>query len=207
VKKAAAALTLGRRCSHGRLGEDGRRGVVLHDVNVPALLLPPCVDILVWSLLSSDSLVTVGAPVSSARHGRRAPSSSSPSLPPSPPLPPLGCGTEDWGKPQVVGGKPASARVRGCRRPVKTARGKDAAELEDWMRRQGERCGRTSMASGAPDVVAPGAIESFPLGGFPRQDRARCGSASGPAERCGRPIRRAHGRGRVRTRQRGKGKR
>jgi hypothetical protein len=36
VKWAAAALTLGRQCSRGRLGEGGRRGVVEHGVGVPA---------------------------------------------------------------------------------------------------------------------------------------------------------------------------
>jgi hypothetical protein len=77
-------LTLGWRCSRGRLGEDGRRGVVVHGVDVPAPLLPPCVDVPVRSLLGSSSPVTDDTPVSSARRGRRRPpSSSSPHLPPS----------------------------------------------------------------------------------------------------------------------------
>jgi hypothetical protein len=102
----------------------------------------------------------------------------------------------------VVGGEPAGARVWGCRRPVKTTRGKDVASLGDWMCRQGERRGRSSMVDGALDAVALGAIESFQLGGFPRRDRACYGSAFGPAGWCGRPIGRAHGRGRAHTRRR-----
>jgi hypothetical protein len=70
------------------LGEDGRCGVVVHDISVPAPLLPPCVDVLARSLLGSDSPVTVDASVSSARRGRRrAPFfflSPSPAFHPSP---------------------------------------------------------------------------------------------------------------------------
>jgi hypothetical protein len=81
VKTAAAALTLGRRCSRGRLGEDGRRSLVVHDGDVPALLLPPCVVIPERSLLGSSFLGRDGAPVSSARHGQRLAPSSFPFLP------------------------------------------------------------------------------------------------------------------------------
>jgi hypothetical protein len=57
VKKAAVALRLGRWCSCGRHGEDGRRGVVVHGIDVPASLLPPCVDAPVGSLISSKDNV------------------------------------------------------------------------------------------------------------------------------------------------------
>jgi hypothetical protein len=70
-KAAAVALTLGRRCSRGRLEEHGRRGVVVHDDSVPALLLPPCVDVPEWPLLDSSLLNTDGTPVFSARRGQR----------------------------------------------------------------------------------------------------------------------------------------
>jgi hypothetical protein len=71
VKTAAAELALGRRCSRGRLREDGRRGVVVHDDGVPALLLPPCVVVPERSLLGSGVLGRNDTPFSSARQGRR----------------------------------------------------------------------------------------------------------------------------------------
>jgi hypothetical protein len=81
VKTAAAVLTLGQRRSSGRLKEDGRRGVVVHDDGVPALLLSPCVVVPERSLLGSGFLGRDDAPFSSARHGRRRAPYSFPFLP------------------------------------------------------------------------------------------------------------------------------
>jgi hypothetical protein len=121
VKTAAAVLTLCRRCSRGRLGEDGWRGVVVRGDDVPALFLPPCVDVSVRSLLSSGSLVTDGAPVSSAQRGwRRAPSS----FPSFSPFASLSSGTGKWGKsPKQMVGDQQGGSGPGCKRPVKAARG------------------------------------------------------------------------------------
>jgi hypothetical protein len=178
-----AVLTLGRRCSRGRLGEDGRRGVVVHGVDVPTPLLPPCVDVSVRSLLSSGSLVMDGAQVSSVRRGRRAPSSSSPSLPPSPPSPLSAVEQRIGGNPQVVGGEPAGVRPRdedtGSRRPE----GKEATAPRDWAPRWRWRCGRPAVAATAPFASPAGAKEGSPLANWPPDGlaRARRGSACAPA--------------------------
>jgi hypothetical protein len=119
VKTAVAALTLGRQCSRGRLQEDGWCSVVMHGGGVPALLRP-YVIVPVRSLLGSGSLVTDGAPISSARRGRwRAPSSS--------PFLPLLLSRQwnrEMGKiPKANGGRPAGGSGLGCRCAVKAVRG------------------------------------------------------------------------------------
>jgi hypothetical protein len=195
---------LGRRCSRGRLGEDGRRGVVVHNDSVPALLLPPCVDVPEWPLLDSSFLNTGGAPVFSARRAlllspRPPLSSSSLSSP--------GGGTGEWGKPQAVGGKPAGPRPRGVDARSRAARGQRCLSAGGLGARVMRARGRTSMAGGAPDVVFPGGKGVLSPWGLPqvslREQRlgvraGRGGAAvpSGARERgCARTRRRRRGKG------------
>jgi hypothetical protein len=108
-------LTSARWCSRGRLGVVVHVGVV--DVpggGIPSALVP-------WSrtalaptarrLLSWRSRL---CPTSGPRSSRRGAAEARPLLPLLLPLSSLlGCGTEDWEKPQVVGGEPTGVRPQG----------------------------------------------------------------------------------------------
>jgi hypothetical protein len=131
VKVAVAVLTLGRRCSRGRLGVVvPSSGVGVPGGDAPSAPAP-------WTRTAPASTArllpswqhrlwsTNNTPVSSARRGRRrGPSSPLPS--PFSPSPSLGSGTGERGKPQVVGGEPAGAWPQGV----------DARSLAA----QGQRC-------------------------------------------------------------------
>jgi hypothetical protein len=116
-------------------------------------------------------------------------------LPLSFPLSPLSAvEPRKGGKPQVVGGEPAGGSGLGCRHPVKAAQGQRCCGAWGFDARAERRRGRASMAGGAPVGVAPEGKGVLPLGGFPRQARACSSLASGPAGRCGHPVRRAQAR-------------